>query len=973
MAEQLTTPYASWVMERQIDRRIAAGAHNHFFSVIVFDQKDSVGSLDETIRSIEAQTYRNFELVLGVQRVPGSRMNISEYDSRGVKTAIGLKHMELLCSPHHDVMWRGDHVMFVPVGTTLDGDCLELVNAALNNAGHEVPDLVVIDHDHPGLAGSDPHPVFVPGWDPDLVQHLDIYDAAFVASRQLVVARRGAGEASSLHDWLKAIGRERRQPVTAHVSEPAVHFAHPGPQGAGWRPVDPLPWERGRMQDWPRLAIIIPNRDKPELMRLCTGFLDRSPRFRPEIIVVDNESSNAETLAIYERLEQRHGAKVVSAGPVFNYSRSINLGVSEAQSDFILLMNNDVEFSRPGQIEQLLLNAMRPEVGIAGSLLLYPDERIQHAGMQFGLDSAQRLHAGHALRGGRLGDVDPIYPVNVPRNHQAVTGAVQAMRREVFEAAGGYDEANLPIDYNDVDICLRVREMGLRVISLPLAGVYHHEGVSRTGRKSIPPAQVAFNQAAAVMDARWHAAAERDPCCNPWLDVRDLPDVRTPWGSAREEAASDRAAGAAGKDDGEDGQVESAAVETGGLRWAMRHPKKALARLTGPSRHSGVDAAPEIEPDAAPGRTAGEATSRAAGDRKLRSGLAVYGYFQSEVGLGQAARNIMYAGDSAHLPVSACNLSLERRDNDPEFVSKSNSVSSHQASMVVIDLLGAEPTKTRMAAGRYNILYPFWELGRIPRRAIEEIGRFDEIWAPSSFVARALGSDLKRPIELLRQPVRLPASMPAAGRRDGTLRIYTFFDFDSFVERKDPASAVQAFRRAFSDNRRDVELLLKARGGRDESQRKWLLDAVAADPRIRFVDRTLSRAEADGLMAQCDVFISLHRSEGFGFGCAEALAAGKAVVATDFGGTTDFINEETGYPVPYDLRPVGPNEYADFEGQTWAAASVEAAAEALRAIYDDPQAALQRTRRGFDLLLRNHSPQRVGEDLKGLLGARGLL
>lgn len=122
--------------------------------------------------------------------------------------------------------------------------------------------------------------------------------------------------------------------------------------------------------------------------------------------------------------------------------------------------------------------------------------------------------------------------------------------------------------------------------------------------------------------------------------------------------------------------------------------------------------------------------------------------------------------------------------------------------------------------------------------------------------------------------------------------------------RKNPQAAVRAFRDAFAPGLRDVELVVKTRGDRDDGLRQWLATEAEADGRIRIVDRTLDRAGMDALMAGCDAFISLHRSEGFGFGGGEALAAGKAVVATDSSSTTDLIGPATGYPVAYRLYPV---------------------------------------------------------------------
>ena len=206
--------------------------------------------------------------------------------------------------------------------------------------------------------------------------------------------------------------------------------------------------------------------------------------------------------------------------------------------------------------------------------------------------------------------------------------------------------------------------------------------------------------------------------------------------------------------------------------------------------------------------------------------------------------------------------------------------------------------------GRVNILYPFWELSRIPPAWLDVARRFDEIWAPSSFVARAFPPDFDRPVRLVRQPMWLSAVPANNARPPEILRLYTYLDFDSYSARKNPTAAVRAFQAAFPADQRDVQLVVKARGGQDSGVREWLVATASTDPRIELIDKTLNRDQMDAMMRGCDVFISLHRSEGFGLGAAEALAAGKAVVATDYGGTTDFITPDTGYPLAYDLVPL---------------------------------------------------------------------
>jgi glycosyltransferase involved in cell wall biosynthesis len=395
----------------------------------------------------------------------------------------------------------------------------------------------------------------------------------------------------------------------------------------------------------------------------------------------------------------------------------------------------------------------------------------------------------------------------------------------------------------------------------------------------------------------------------------------------------------------------------GGLRWAFRHPRKALIKSLGgqfENSESYQDATVVSERAAAPA------------PGQLSPGLNIIGYLCSEIGLGQAARNIVYAADSARLPVSLRSLTLPGRDNDPEFSTKCNQVIDRVASMLICDLPGICKFQSEMAPGRFNILYPYWELAGIPEEWIKVARQFDEVWAPSRFIASAFADRFDKPVRLLRQPVRLPQTMPPPRKDRDELRFFTFFDFDSFGARKNPQAAVHAFRAAFPSQQKDVELVIKTRGGNDNGLRNWLRDIAVGDQRIKVIDRTLSRAAMDELMATTDVFVSLHRSEGFGFGAAEALAAGKVVVATDFGGTTDFITGQTGYPIEYRLKEVLEGEYIAETGQVWADAKQDAAVDAFRSIYDNLDESARRTSRGFAMLKANYSCEAVGVEMTKL-------
>ena len=253
--------------------------------------------------------------------------------------------------------------------------------------------------------------------------------------------------------------------------------------------------------------------------------------------------------------------------------------------------------------------------------------------------------------------------------------------------------------------------------------------------------------------------------------------------------------------------------------------------------------------------------------------------------------------------------------------------------------------------------------------------KYSEVWTPSTFVANMFTS-LGVKVTIVRQPVLVrPATddiTVSLEKNDKSMGLLTYYDFDSTVARKNITGPIIAFQNAFP-SQRAVPLTAKVRGHDDQGAPGWLAVQARLDPRIKVIDATLSRDEVNRLVMECDVFISLHRSEGFGFGAAEALAAGKAVVSTDYSGTTDFVTPETGYPVEYDMIAVKEGEYPHWENQVWAEPRIESAVGALRDIYNDRDAAREKGRRGREFMRLYHSPEVIGAQIKKLLIRRGLI
>lgn len=263
----------------------------------------------------------------------------------------------------------------------------------------------------------------------------------------------------------------------------------------------------------PKISVIIPNKDHVEDLRRCiSSVIEKSTYANYEIIVVENNSTTREIFAYYEELSNNPAVRVVTWEGEFNYSAINNLGVSEAQGEYVLLLNNDTQVITVNWMEELLMYAQREDVGAVGGKLYYPDKTIQHAGVVIGL-GAHRT-AGHTHYRQKRENLGYMGKLCYAQNVSAVTGACLMVKKKLYEQVGGLDP-DFAVSLNDVDFCLRLRKLGYLNVFTPFAECYHYESVSR-GADNTGANAARYERESALFREKWRAELQAgDPYYNP--------------------------------------------------------------------------------------------------------------------------------------------------------------------------------------------------------------------------------------------------------------------------------------------------------------------------------------------------------------------------------------------------------------------------------------------------------------------------
>jgi GT2 family glycosyltransferase len=321
-----------------------------------------------------------------------------------------------------------------------------------------------------------------------------------------------------IHHVARVLNHVRAQrPETLH--NPAIVSEHirrtggraevmPHPEVSGYTRV-----RHALPEPLPLVTIIIPTRDRVELLKQCLdSVFEKTAYPNYEIIIIDNGSVERATLAYFRTLDPQR-VRILRDERPFNFSALNNGAVAEARGEFVCLMNNDIGIMTPDWLEEMLSFAARPDTGAVGARLWYPDDRLQHAGVLVGFFGV----AGHMHKMLARGETGYGHRAALHQSLSAVTAAVLLVRKSIYEAVGGFDET-LAVAFNDVDFCLKVRDAGYRNIYTPHAEMYHYESASR-GAETTPAQKAREFREITLMKARYGEALVADPAFNPNLSL----------------------------------------------------------------------------------------------------------------------------------------------------------------------------------------------------------------------------------------------------------------------------------------------------------------------------------------------------------------------------------------------------------------------------------------------------------------------
>jgi GT2 family glycosyltransferase len=570
-----THTYANWIERydtltpsdtRAIQRQIEAWPNRPLISVVVPVYNTDERHLDEMIQSVRDQIYPNWELciaddastrihvrqVLERHRQGDDRIKVTYRDVNGHISAATNSALELA---------TGEFIALLDHDDLLPAHALSTVVDAI--VRHPTAEVFYSDEDKVDQDGKRYDPYFKPDWNPELlygqnyISHLGVYSSRLVksiggfrlgyeGSQDYDLALRATAATNGpivhiphiLYHWRLFKGAQTFSSTQLEVATSAARRAIQdclAAQGERVAVIDAVGGYHRVVREepsaWPRVTAVIPTRDHVDVLREClNGLINLTDYPNLEVIIADNDSVEPATLKFFKDV-QSQAVRIVNAPGVFNYSRINNEAIRQATGDVILLLNNDVSMLEASWLKEMVKHLVHKKVAAVGAKLFYPDRTLQHGGVVLGMGGV----AGHVHLGASLDDPGYFARLMLPQDVSCVTAACMAVKKSIFDKVGGFDETNLSVAFNDVDLCIRIRKAGYRIVWTPYVQLLHHESKSR-GSDLEAAKLPRFMKEIAYMEDTWRDALARDPFYNPNLSLDSTtpqlafpPRIGRPW------------------------------------------------------------------------------------------------------------------------------------------------------------------------------------------------------------------------------------------------------------------------------------------------------------------------------------------------------------------------------------------------------------------------------------------------------------
>ena len=549
--------YEAWIARHKADKRVlrrqkhASFAQKPLISIVIPLYCTPLPYLKELIESVRRQSYENWQLCLA-DGSPDDKVKEFLEKHYGREKRIVYQKLEenggiSVNTNAAAELAKGEYLMFCDHDDTLEPDALYEIVKAINDTD---ADVVYTDEDKVSMDGQH---YFDPNFKPDFnlfrLRENNYICHIFVVRKSLTdetgMLRSEFDGAQDFDFILRCC--EKAKKIT-HIPKVLYHWrchmdstaADPSSKAyayeAGRKAIrehyqrmgidakvdmtERPGWYRShiKVQGNPMVSIIIPNKDHTDDLELCLFSMSRKSTYRNyEVLIVENNSEKEETFEYYKKLPERYPkVRVLTWEKEFNYSAINNFAAEEAQGEYLLFLNNDVEILTPDWIEEMLQNCQQENVAAVGAKLYYPDDTIQHAGVVLGLGGI----AGHIMC--RASREDPGYfgrMISV-QEISAVTAACMMVKKSEFDSVKGFDET-FQVAFNDIDLCMKFRAAGKKIVFTPYAELYHYESKSR-GLEDTPEKQFRFDKEVKRFQEKWAQQLEMgDPYYSPNLSVTE--------------------------------------------------------------------------------------------------------------------------------------------------------------------------------------------------------------------------------------------------------------------------------------------------------------------------------------------------------------------------------------------------------------------------------------------------------------------